>query len=457
MANSPQEVLVQCRQHDVKAVALHVTDLLGKWHQLTIPVSRLTEESFEDGFTWTLNRLADKRGEVTDVLLLPQPSTAFIEPKAELPTLCLLCTMHDPLTREELPEDPRTIASKAEKYARESGVAEAALFALTVEFFLFDSHPRHRRWGGQPRVAEQEGNGVDVDQGRSPRWAPINRVDDDFRTETMHALSDCGVEIAAHRQSSSDRYKSYLELSENGLVATSDNLMVTKHVVKRLALRCGKSATFMPLPSAGRKPAGMSTQLTLLKHDNCALSGSGYAGLSELGLHAIGGILRHTAAITALTNSTTNSYARLGAIPGNLPKIAYSQCDVQAALRIPSHRPGKHKSIEFRLPDAASNPYLAFAAILMAAVDGVQNKLHPGPALDPDPYSREQLSTSYARVPASFEAALQALDEDGEFLLRGDVFLPEVLQSWILHKRMVDIQALRTQPHPHEIVAYYDV
>lgn len=459
MANSPQEVLVECRQHDVKAVALHVTDLLGKWHQLTIPVARLTEESFEDGFPWTLNRLADKRGEVTDVLLLPQPTTAYIEPHAELPTLCLLCTMHDPLTREELPEDPRTIALKAEKYARESGIADIASFALMVEFFLFDSHPLQRRWRGNFRASEHDDSNVaGLEQERSARSMHSRRLDDDFRTDVMHSLADCGVEVAAHRQSGSDRFKSYLEISDASLVASADNLMVTKHVVKRLAARCGKSATFMPLPQAGRQPAGMSTQLALLKHENCALSGAGYAGLSELGLHAIGGLLRHTPALTALTNSTTNSYTRLGAIPGGLPKIAYSQSDLLAAVRVPSHRSGRNKCLEMRLPDAASNPYLAFAAILMAVVDGVQNKLHPGPALDPNPYgSSDQLSTSYPRVPSSFEVAVNALEEDGEFLLRGDVFTPEVLEAWILHKRMVDIHALRVGPHPQEVVAYYDV
>lgn len=458
MANSPQEVLVECREHDVKAVALQVTDILGGWHQLTVPVSRLTEESFEDGFAWTLHQLAEKRGELVDVLLLPQPRTAYIEPYTDLPTLSLLCTMHDPLTREELPQDPRTIALKAERYARENGVADEVLFALGLEFFLFEARPQH---GGQRRLRAAGGkerlDEVGMERGPWSEDSSGTMLSEDFRNVVMQALLDCRVGVAAHHQSRSDALKSHMDLSEASMVVCADRLMITKHIVKRLAARAGKSATFMPLPQAGREPAGMLTQLSLMKHENCVLSGSGYAGLSEAGLHAIGGILKHAAAIVALTNSTTNSYARLGAYPGKLPKIAYSQCDLQAALRVPSYQPGRTKCLEFRLPDAACNPYLAFSALLMAAIDGIQNKNHPGSPLGLDPYSPQDVaSAGYSHVPASYEAALDALEADGEFLLRGDVLSAEVLQAWLEHKRMVDIQALRSQPHPHEIAAYYD-
>ena len=457
MASSPQEVLVACRQHDVKAVALHVTDILGSWHRLTIPVSRLNEESFEDGFAWTLHRPGQRRAEVSDVLLLPLPSTAFVEPLAGLPTLSMLCAMHDPLTREELPEDPRAIALKAEKYARESGVADEIMFALKVEFFLFDLPP-HRRSKGNTLRGQAADAMTDTDNDRTLRVACDRRSDDDFRNEIMHALHDCGVSVRSHRKSRSDRHKSNIELGETSLVVSADHFMVAKHIIKRLAERSGKSATFMPFPQAGRQPAGLSAQLSLLKHENCVLSGSGYAGLSDVGLNAIGGILKHAGAVVALTNSTTNSYARLGFHAGALPQVAYSQSDLQAAVRIPSHQLGKTKCLEFAPPDGACNPYLAFSALLMAAVDGIQNKIHPGPALEPDPYADSSAAlTSYPRVPASLEAALTALEEDGEFLLRGDVLSPEVLESWIQHKRMVDIQALRSQPHPREISAYYDV
>lgn len=459
MANSPQEVLVECREHDVKAVALQVTDILGGWHQLTVPISRLTEESFEDGFAWTLHQLGEKRGELIDVLLLPQPRTAYIEPYAELPTMSLLCTMHDPLTREELPEDPRTIALKAEKFARESGVADEVVFSLGVEFFLFDARSRH----GRSRRLRAGASGERLDEmgiERGP-WGDDSSgtmLSEDFRNFVMQALLDCRVGVASHHQSRSDPLKSHLELSEANMVACADRLMITKHIVKRLAARAGKSATFMPLPQAGREPAGMLTQLSLLKQENSVLSGSGFAGLSDVGLHAIGGILKHASAIVALTNSTTNSYARLGAFPGKLPQIAYSQTDMQAALRVPSYQPGKSKCLEFRPPDATCNPYLAFSALLMAAIDGVQNKSHPGSPLGLDPYGpSEGPAAGYARVPASYEAALDALETDGDFLLRGDVLSAEVLNAWLGHKRMVDIQALRTQPHPHEVAAYYDV
>lgn len=464
MANSPQEVLVECRQHDVKAVALHVTDALGKWHQLTIPLSRLTEEAFEDGFAWSLPLMGQRQGAVMDVVLIPQPTTAFIQPQADLPTLSLLCSMHDPLTREELAEDPRTIATKAEKFASDSGVADEILLSLAVEFFLFE--PAMRGMGRRPHARpprEQDdalgftGQGSDRDASR--------RIDDDFRSQVMQSLSDCGIAIASHRQSVSDRAKSRLELRESSLVTAADQVMISKHVVRQLAARWGKSATFMPVPQVDRQPAGMPTQLAMLLGGDCALSGSGYAGLSEAGLHAIGGILKHTAAITALTNSTTNSYARLNlglaghpsGLGHDLPRVAYSQSDLRAALRIPSHRASKHKCLEHQLPDAVCNPYLAFSALLMAAIDGIQNKIHPGPSLDPDPYASEELSTSFQPAPASLSAALSALEEDGEFLLRGDVFTPEFLQAWIAHKRMFDVDALRRHPHPLEIAAYFEM
>ncbi len=462
MANSPQEVLVQCRQHDVKAVALHVTDVLGQWHQVTIPVARLTEESFEDGFEWTLHMLAERRGEVADVLLVPQPSTAFIHPYAEMPTLGLLCVMHDPLTREEIPDDPRTIALNAQKYAKESGVADEVLLSLSLEFFLFGEHPLSRGRRGTRRAIETAAQHEESLDGPRPVSRSVSLHDDDFRTQAMHALVDCGVEVAAHRQSSRERWKSCLELSETGLVEAADNIMIAKHVIRRLAAREGKSATFMPLPCSGLEPAGMPTQLALMKHEKCALSGSGYAGLSEAGLHAIGGILKHAGALTAFTNSSTNSYSRLATWPGMTPKVAYSQSDLRAYLRVPTSRSSKQKNLELRVPDAISNPYLAFSAMLMAAVDGIQNKVDPGAALDPDPYApvsgyaSESLSTSYPPCPGNLDSALEALSQDGEFLLRGDVFTPELLESWIRHKRMVDLEALRSDPHPRELQAYYD-
>lgn len=464
MANSPQEVLVDCRQHDVKAVALHVTDALGKWHQLTVPLSRLTEEAFEDGFAWSLPYMGGRQGEVMDVVLLPQPSSAFIQPQADLPTLSLLCSMHDPLTREELAEDPRTIATKAEKFASDSGVADEILISLMLDFFLFE--PSHggsaRRRAARQNSQPDDTLGYFADKQPRESW---QQIDDDFRSDCMQALSDCGIAIASHRPSSGDRFQSQLELSESSLVTAADQVMIVKHVVRQLAARWGKSATFMPVPQVGRQPAGMPAQLSLLQGGRCALSGSGYAGLSEAGLHAIGGILKHAAAITALTNSTTNSYVRLNVglagmqnISGQrLPKIAYSQTDLRAALRIPSHRASKHKCLAYQLADGICNPYLAFSAMLMAAVDGIQNKTHPGPALDPDPYTSEEQTTSFQSVPANLADALMALEEDGEFLLRGDVFTPDFLQTWIEHKRMFEVDAMRRQPHPMEMAAYFEM
>lgn len=454
MAKSHQEVLVQCREFDIKIVTLHVTDILGNWHQLNIPVSRLTEESFEDGFPWTVHRLGNQRGHLSDVLLMPQPTTAFVEPNADPPTLSLICSMHDPLTREELAEDPRTIALKAEKYARESGVADTTLFEMAVEFYMFEGQTRVR-YG---RAIESQSRVFDVESSREPRHTSSSAtLMDDFCKSLMIALLDCGVDVIAHHRSTGDRFKSLLEIGGAGLVTSADRLMITKHLVKRVAQRAGRSATFMPFPQANRQPAGMTTQLSMLKHETCVLTGAGYAGLSDAGMNAIGGILKHTAALTALTNSTTNSYCRLNVCPGSLPQIAYSQTNLVAALRVPDRNASKSKCLEFRLPDAVCNPYLAFSAMVMAAVDGVQNKTQPGRPLELDRYdSTEASSEEPMLIPASFDEALKSLESDAEFLFRGDVFSPEILQSWISHKRLYDVQAARSHPHPHELEAYFD-
>lgn len=441
MANSPQEVLVACREHDVKAVALHVTDMLGRWHRLTVPLSRLSDESFDDGFPWTWQRSGERFGEVADVLLMPQPNTAFIEPFAELPTLCLLCTMLDPVTREELPEDSRSIALRAERYARESGVADEIRFGLTVEFFISDRNASHTSRSENCHSSGPDWTPAEYQHDPAAWPAPtaaVHRLDDDFRNGIMQALLDCGVNVKSHRQGHSDRRQSVIELDDTSLVVCADHLMVVKHIVKRLAERDGRSATFMLIPQSGAPASGMPVQLSMLKHENCVFSGAGYGGLSDAALHAIGGILSHASAIVALTNSTANSYERLAA--GGLPLIAYSQSDSQVALRVPSCPAGKTKVLEFRPPDAVSNPYLGFAALLMAAVDGIQNKMDPGASRDPDLYRERGAPESIQPpVPASFETALAALQEDGEFLLRGDVFSPEMLQSWIAEMRTIEV------------------
>lgn len=440
MARSYQEVLVECREYDIKIVALHVTDILGNWHQLNVPVSRLSEDSFEDGFSWTVNQLGEQRGHLTDVLLMPQPVTSFVEPFADPPTLNLICTMLDPLTREELLEDPRTIAMKAEKYARESGVADEILFGLGIEFFLSSGSTRRRAQSSQ--AVEYE-----MDSARSTRQPSAGMLIDDFCKSMMIALMECGVDVYSHRRSTHDPYKSLLEIGGAGVVNSADRLMITKHVIKRMAQRIGRSATFMPLPHPKRQPAGMSTQIAMLKHENCVLSGAGYAGLSDSGIHAIGGILKHSAALTALTNSTINSYSRLNACPSSLPRIAYSQTDLVAAVRVPNQHPSKMKSLEISAPDAACNPYLAFSAMVMAVVDGVQNKTHPGRPLELEAYdstdskSHDSNPDDSKRIPGNFEEALNALESDGEFLFRGDVFSPDVLQGWIGHKRLFEVQA----------------
>ncbi|MFO1066736.1 MAG: glutamine synthetase beta-grasp domain-containing protein [Pirellulales bacterium] len=461
MPNSPQEVLVACREHDVKVIALRAADLQGRWQQMTVPVSRLTNDSFEDGFLWTGGNLNCAGADVGDLLWMPQPETAFVEPFAEIPTLSILCNLYDPLTREELPGDPRSIAGQSLRYLVDAGVAESALMSAEIEFFLVDSKAARRT-----RPATREPASV-YDEHTEQRWQDQVRdwrrgyaVDPaaDFRDMVMQTLIDCGVEVDSHRQAGGDRIKGQVTLSEADPLTIADRLLIAKHVIKRAAARVGKAATFMPTPPGTSGSAGLHLQLSLVKHGASVLAGAGYAGLSDVGLHAIGGLLTHARALCAFTNASTNSYARLAAGDGAPSVLGYSEADVRTVVRIPSVQPGgRSKQLELRLPDSSGNPYLSAAAVLMAAIDGVQNKLSPGePAAAQWEGDRAEL-TDFARLPHSLDEALDGLSDDGEFLLRGDVFSHELLESWISWKQTSEIAKLRAQPHPIETAMYFDV
>jgi glutamine synthetase len=280
----------------------------------------------------------------------------------------------------------------------------------------------------------------------------------DFRDMVMHALMDCGVEIDGHRQSDGDTAKGQLQLSETDLLTLCDRLLITKHVVKRAAARVGKVATFMPVPPGVRGAAGLRVQLALDKYEASVLAGAGFAGLSDAGLHAIGGLLRHAGPVSALTNATTNSYARLTGNWGAPTQVAYSESLATSAVRISSNNPAmRSKQLELRTPDALCNPYLALSATLMAVIDGMQNKLQPGDPLVAGQAADESLqSTAFPPLPTSLGEALQRLEEDGEFLLRGDVFTEELVSAWLAYKRTRELAPLRAQPHPLEVAMYFD-
>ncbi len=468
---SPQEVLVLCREKDVRAVDLRFTDFLGRQHHTTVPVSQLTESAFEDGFGFDGSSIRGwQTVDESDMLLIPQPETTWIDPFTNLQTLVLTCAIVDPITREEYSRDPRNIARRAENYLANSGVAEIALFGPEAEFFIFDDvqfdqtadagyysvDSVEAAWNRGRAESPNLGHKIRYKEGAFP-CSPVDQTVD-IRSDMMQTLIECGIEVECHHHEVATAGQAEIDVRFDTLVAMADTMMTYKYIVKNVARKHGKTATFMPKPIWGDNGSGMHVHLSLWKSAESLFAGNSYAGLSDVGLYAIGGILKHTPALLALTNPTTNSYKRL--VPGfEAPvNLAYSQRNRSAACRIPMVSPSpKAKRVEFRCPDPSCNPYLAFAAILMAVIDGIQNKIHPGEPMDKDLYDLPpEIAAGIPQTPRSLDEALQALEQDGDFLLRGDVFTEETLQRWIDYKRKHEIAPMHLRPHPYEFCLYYD-
>lgn len=439
---SPREVLAFCREKDVKAVDLRLCDLLGTWQRLTMPVGRLDEGVFEDGLGFDGSSFRGWQSvHESDMLVLPQPDTAFIDPFAALPTLALIGNIQDPVTGEPYSRDPRQIAAKAANYLRHTGLADVASFGPQAEFFVFDDMP-----------AEESELGAGL------RSCPPTDDLLDLRNSMMQSMLDCNVQVESHRRTQGGSGQCAIDLRHQPLVKMADWLLIAKHCVRNAARQAGKTATFMPQPVYGENGSGMPVHFSFWKDEEPLFAGSGYAGLSDIGLYAVGGILRHAPALFAITNPTTNSYNRLAPGTAAPVNLVYSQRNRSAACRIPmSSQSPKSRRIEFRCPDPTCNPYLAFAAITMAAIDGIQRKLSPGQPVDRDVYHLppEELA-ELPKAPASLDAALTALESDSEFLLHDDVFTPDVLETWIAHKRQHEVAPLRQRPHPYELGLYFD-
>jgi glutamine synthetase len=468
---SPREVLAFCREKDVKAVDLRFCDLLGTWQHFTIPVGKLDERVFEDGLGFDGSSIRGWQGiHESDMLVLPQPDTAFLDPFAAVPTLALICNIQDPVSGEPYSRDPRHIATKASNYLRHTGVADVAFFGPEAEFFVFDE----ARFDAQPHEAYYHLGSTEGQwtrgQANPPNLAyklrhkegyfPCPPADQlmDLRSEMMQSMLDCGLEVEAHHHEVASAGQCEIDLRYQPLVRMADWMQVYKYCVRNVARRHNKTATFMPKPLFADNGSGMHVHFSFWKDDDPLFAGGGYAGLSEAALYAIGGILRHAPALLALTSPTTNSYKRL--VPGyEAPvNLVYSQRNRSAACRIPMYSQSpKARRIEFRCPDPTCNPYLAFAAITMAAIDGIQVKLSPGKPIDKDVYhlSAEELA-EIRKTPATLDEALSALERDCEFLLRDDVFTPDVIETWIDHKRRQEVDAIRLRPHPYEFCLYFD-
>ncbi len=469
---TPKEVLALIRQREVSTVDLRFMDFPGVWQHFAIPAAALTEDVFEEGIGFDGSSVVGWRAiNEADLLVVPQSETALIDPFAAHPTLAMVCNIQDPITHQDYTRDPRNIARKASNYMRSTGVADVCRIAPELEFFVFDD-VRFDENGHEAyyRVDSIEG---DWNRGRSERpnlgykprsglgYFPCPPTDSlaDLRGEMARLMGECGITTTAHYHEVATGGQCEIDLAHRPLVQSADHVMFAKYIIRNVARRGGKTATFMPKPLFGDNGSGMHTHFSLWNADAPVLAGSGYAGLSDLGLHAIGGLLKHAPALCAFANPTTNSYKRL--VPGfEAPtKIAYSRRNRNAAVRVPISSPNpRSRRIEFRGPDSAANPYLLFSAMLMAALDGIQTKANPGEPLDKDVYDLDpQELSNVPALPRSLDAALAALKSDHEFLLRGDVFTSDVIDTWIWYKSTYEVEELRVRPHPHEFTLYFDV
>lgn len=469
---TPREVLAMCREKDVKSVDLRFMDFPGLWQHTTIPVSKLNEEMFEDGLGFDGSSIRGWQAiNESDMLIVPQPDTAFLDPFTEIPTLVMICNVQDPITREDYSRDPRNVARKAVNYLKSTGIADTAYFGPEAEFFIFDDvrFDQNAHEGfyhvdsieGQWNRGRVESPNLGYKVRYKEGYFPVPPTDQmmDIRNEMMQTMIECGLDVECQHHEVATAGQSEIDLRFQEMVQMADQMLMYKYVVKNVARKWGKTVTFMPKPLFGDNGSGMHTHISLWRDEEPLFAGSGYAGLSEMAMHAIGGLLKHAPAILAFSNPTTNSYKRL--VPGyEAPvNLAYSQRNRSAAIRIPMYSPSpKAKRIEFRCPDPSCNPYLAFAAMLMAVIDGIQNKFSPGQPLDKDIYDLppEELA-AVPKTPGSLEQALDALEKDHEFLLRGDVFSTDVIRTWIDYKRKQEVDALRLRPHPYEFCLYYDI
>ncbi len=469
---TPKEVLALCREKNVKAVDLRFMDFPGLWQHFTIPVDKLDEDVFEDGVGFDGSSIRGWQAiNESDMLVVPQPETATIDPFCTIPTLSMICNIQDPITREDYSRDPRNVARKAVNYLKSTGIGDTAYMGPEMEFFIFDDVRFDQTYNagyyyidsieGQWNRGREEKPNLGYKLRYKEGYFPVPPADQqmNIRNEMMQTLIDCGIELEAQHHEVGTAGQAEIDMKFDSLVTMADKVMMYKYVIKNVATKWGKTVTFMPKPIFGDNGSGMHTHFSIWKGETPLFAGNGYAGLSDMALYAIGGLLKHAPAILAFSCPTTNSYKRL--VPGfEAPvNLAYSQRNRSAAIRIPMYSPSpKAKRLEFRCPDPSCNPYLSFSAILMAGIDGIQNKIDPGEPLDKDIYdlSPEELA-NVPQAPGSLEAALAALAADHDFLLRGDVFTPDVIETWIKYKTTNEVQAMQLRPHPYEFCLYYDI
>lgn len=468
-----KKVFEYIKKHNIKMVDLKFNDLPGLWQHFSLPVVEFDESIFQEGIGFDGSSIRGfKKIHESDMILKPDPTSMVLDPICSVPTLSLICDIYDPITKQPYTRDPRYIAEKAEKYLVSTGIATKSYFGPEAEFFIFDSirfdQTENAGFYYIDSVEGQWNSGKDENPnlGYKPRFKegyfPVSPHDSlqDLRTEIVLKMLETGIPVEVHHHEVATAGQCEIDMKYDLLTKMGDNLLMYKYIIKNIARKHGKVATFMPKPLFNDNGSGMHVHQSLWKDStNLFYDKEGYAGLSKLALYYTGGLLKHANALMAFCAPTTNSYKRL--VPGfEAPvNLVYSQRNRSASVRIPMYSTNpKSKRLEFRPPDPSANGYLALSAMLMAGLDGIENKVNPGEPVDTNIYELpESTLKKIAQVPGSLEESLHALEKDHEFLMKGNVFTKDVIDTWIEYKREKEIQQLSLRPHPYEFHLYFDI
>ena len=468
-----KEVLDFAKKNKVEIVDLKFVDVPGLWQHFSISTREFTQDLFENGIGFDGSSIRGfKTIEESDMLLFPDPDTAVLDPFTDHPTLSLICNVKDPVTGQPYSRDPRYVAQKAEKHLKSTGMADISYWGPEIEFYILDSVRFDQSYNfGYYYLDSEEGfwnsgNGDRPNLGYKPRYkegyfpvAPMDHMQD-IRSEMMRTLEKSGIQVEIHHHEVGTAGQAEIDMRYQTLTRMADQVMMYKYVIKNVARRHGKTVTVMPKPIFQDNGSGMHTHQSLWKgNKNVFYDKNNYALISDKARHYIGGILKHADSLCGLVAPTTNSYRRL--VPGYEAPInlVYSQRNRSACVRIPMYSTSeKAKRIEFRTPDPSCNPYFSFAAQLMAGLDGIQNKIEPPKPIDKDLYELEPEEAAKVKsVPGSLDQVLEALEKDHAFLLKGDVFTKDVIETWLKYKRSKELDAIRLRPHPYEFALYFDI
>ena len=469
--STPSEVTKMIKDQGIEFIDFKFCDLFGRWQHKTCPISEYHEELFTEGHGFDGSSIRGWQAiNASDMLVIPDPKSAIVDPFMQYPTISFICNVVDPITKEGYTRDPRYIAQKAEAYLKSTGIGDTAFIGPEAEFFIFDDirydvAQQHSFYhidsvAGVWNTGREESPNLGGKIRNKEGYFPVPPMDQfqDLRSEMVMVMQKVGIQVETHHSEVATAGQAEIDIRFAPLVEQADKLMWYKYICKNVARRHGRVVTFMPKPLFADNGSGMHTHQSIWKGGKPLFAGNGYAGLSEMALHYIAGIIKHGPALCALTNPTTNSYKRL--VPGyEAPvNLAYSSRNRSASCRIPMYSPSpKAKRVEVRFPDPTATPYIAFAAMLMAGLDGIKKKMDPGEPFDKDLYSLppEELK-KVPSCPGSLDDALKNLEKDHEFLLQGDVFTPDLIETWIDYKRVNEIDPLRMRPHPLEFLHYFD-